>query len=68
VTEQQYIDATNLAKIRAAMAVLREYIPMTAGEKFEIGAPMHALSLIHDRLASVVKIRPDVANRKRGAS
>jgi hypothetical protein len=33
MTEREYIDATNLAKIRVACGILSNLIPMTAKEK-----------------------------------
>lgn len=31
MTEQEYIDATNLAKVRAALAIVREILPGSSG-------------------------------------
>lgn len=33
MTEQEYIDATNLAKLRIAMTVIRDCLPMRDDEK-----------------------------------
>jgi hypothetical protein len=57
MTEQEYIDATNLAKIRAAKNVFRDFLPMTAPEEEEARAVFKALDRIETRLSRVVKTK-----------
>lgn len=56
-TEQEYIDATNLAKVRAAKNVFRDFLPMTEPEEKEARAVFKALDRIETRLARVVKTK-----------
>ena len=55
MTEQEYIDATNLAKVRAAKNVFRDYLPMNDKEEDESRAVFNAIGKIEDRLAKKVK-------------
>ena len=57
MTEQEYIDATNLAKVRAAKKVFRDFLPMTAPEEKQARAVFKALDRIETRLAAVVKTK-----------
>jgi hypothetical protein len=56
MTEQEYIDATNLAKVRSAAAVLRGYINTSPGKcsKYFIET-MKNLYRLNDQLESIVE-------------
>jgi hypothetical protein len=56
MTEREYIDATNLAKLRAAKAVLRDVLPMDDKEEEDYKAAMRALTLWELRLTDAVKV------------
>jgi hypothetical protein len=60
MTEREYIDATNLAKVRAAMLVLREFLPFERpvidGHYAEA---MRSLGKCQEELSSVVKCKPE---------
>lgn len=50
MTEQEYIDATNLAKVRAAKDILRDLFATTGVQEAEVLAAMNAMSKIEDDL------------------
>ena len=55
MTEREYIDATNLAKVRAAKNIVRDVLPMSPEDQADQVAAMTALRRIEDRLAARVK-------------
>jgi hypothetical protein len=55
MTEKEYIDATNLAKVRAAKTIFRDVLLMIPAEEKEWQSVMLALSKIEDRLTKAVK-------------
>ena len=55
MTEREYIDATNLAKIRAAKVIVRDVLAMTPDEHEQQRTALIALSQLEDRLTKVVK-------------
>jgi hypothetical protein len=57
MTEREYIDATNLAKIRAAKAILRDVLEMDDREKKLRMNASEALSAYEAKLEKVVKTR-----------
>ncbi len=54
MTEREYIDATNLAKVRAGMAVLGNLAPMSAKEKKLTKEAMQALWALEEHWSNVV--------------
>lgn len=59
MTEQEYVDATNLAKLRTAKTILHDCLPMRPEEEaFELAARI-ALSKWINYLEPVVAIDPD---------
>ncbi len=56
MTEQEYTDATNLAKVRAARSVFRDFMPMSAAEE-EMRTVLKALDRIETRLTRLVKTK-----------
>lgn len=59
ITEQQYIDTTNLAKVRCALAVVRQVIAQNDGHirPEEYGQVAGILSMWEERLAEIVKTK-----------
>ena len=59
MTECEYIDATNLAKVRAGMAVLRDYLCVGNDEEADKSyrAAMHNLCYAEERLSAKVKTK-----------
>lgn len=57
MTEQEYIDATNLAKVRAAKNVFVDFLPMSQAEEEEMRSVLKALDRIETRLTTVVKTK-----------
>lgn len=55
MNEREYINATNLAKVRAARNVFREFLPVNMVEEVEADIVLQALERLENRLASVVK-------------
>lgn len=56
MTEQEYIDATNLAKVRAAISILRDYLPLDAKHDSAFKDSVKKLYELQDALSSIVKI------------
>lgn len=54
MTEQEYINATNLAKIRAAKAVLRDLFPSGPLTEKDLDSILGAAIRIEDKLAKAV--------------
>lgn len=54
MTEKEYINATNLAKVRSAKNVLRDYYPMNAREEKAWQSAMNAMCKIEERLTRIV--------------
>lgn len=57
MTEQEYIDATNLAKLRSTKNVLRDVLPMTPAEETLFRKAMIALTEWEDELTKKVKTK-----------
>ena len=57
MTERDYINATNLAKARAATVIVADILAMTDSEKAAQAAALKALYRITDRLSIVVKTK-----------
>jgi hypothetical protein len=57
MTEQEYIDATNLAKVRAAKNVLRDYFPWPEDgpDQRDWHTAMRAMRRLEERLEKLVK-------------
>ena len=55
MTEREYIDATNLAKVRAAKNIVRDVLPMSPEDQADQVAAMTALRRIEERLAARVE-------------
>jgi len=55
MTEREYIDATNLAKIRAAKAILRDLMPMCGLDENQLSAAINSLDKWEQRLNKAVK-------------
>ncbi len=55
MTEREYIDATNLAKIRAARSIVRDVLPMTSEDEKDQESALLAMAKIEDRLARAVQ-------------
>jgi len=58
MTEREYIDATNLAKIRAAKLILHDVHPMGSTQMDLLQAAFGPLCRFEDRLTRVVVIDP----------
>lgn len=56
MTEREYIDATNLAKIRAARMILHDILTMTREEKFFLGKAFDGLRAYEDLLTEAVHV------------
>lgn len=56
MTEREYIDATNLAKIRTALAIIHDFLPMEAKDEADELEAAKALRRIEERLNSRVKV------------
>jgi hypothetical protein len=59
MTEREYLNATNLAKVRAAMSVLSVAMADTAEQQRLYAAAMTALCAWTDILETVVKTTPE---------
>ncbi len=59
MTEQEYIAVANLARVRAAKAILSDFLPMTPDDAADEKEAMAALTRAEDRLAAAVKIRSE---------
>lgn len=57
MTEREYIDATNLSKIRSARRILADMLPMGAIDQLDMDAAMLAISKWEDRLTDAVKVK-----------
>lgn len=57
MTERDYINATNLAKARAAAVIVADILAMTGQEKLDQSDALKALDRITDRLSIVVKTK-----------
>lgn len=57
MTEQEYIDATNLAKIRTAMGILRDVLDMTKKETELKRSAYIALSNLEQLTSKKVKTK-----------
>ncbi len=56
MTELDYINATNLAKIRAAKAILRDILPMNEREDELLTGAFYPLTALEDRYAEAAKV------------
>jgi hypothetical protein len=56
MTEKEYIDATNLTKLRAADRLVRDCLPTSRGEKSAIAAIIDAIELWSDVLNKKVEL------------
>jgi hypothetical protein len=54
MTEQEYIDASNLARVRATRAVFRDFLVMSSADANDARAVVDALFHIETRLAAKV--------------
>lgn len=61
MTEREYIDATNLAKIRAAKAILLDVLPMTAWEEGALCDARGPLCRFEDLLTRAVKTKEETS-------
>lgn len=59
MTEQEYIDATNLAKIRTCRTIMRDCLPMREEENFWSIDAMKYLSQWEYYLTAVVQTVPE---------
>lgn len=57
MTEREYIDATNLAKIKAARRIIDDLVPTEAIDQLDADAAVLAMSKWEDRLTEKVKAR-----------
>ena len=55
MTEQEYIDATNLAKIRATKNILRDFFPQGDMDEKDFRIAFDAMVRIEDRLTKIVR-------------
>lgn len=62
MTEREYIDATNLAKIRAANTIIRDTLPMSDSDTADERAALQALRAWEARLELVVRCSPASEN------
>jgi hypothetical protein len=56
MTEKEYIDATNLTKLRSAELLVRDCLPTSPGERSAIGGIIHSINLWSDVLNERVKV------------
>ena len=63
MTEREYIDATNLAKVRAAKAILRDVLPMGAWQEGLLKDSFGPLCSLEDRLTRDVRVHPAPASK-----
>ena len=52
--ESEYINATDLCKIRLAKTILRDVVPILDENNKDLGVALVSLSKIEDRLSSIV--------------
>ena len=57
MTERDYINATNLAKARAASVIVADILAMTDEDKRNQSDALKALDRITDRLQAIVKTK-----------
>lgn len=57
MTEREYIDATNLAKVRAAKVIANDVLPMSPEDEADQVAALQALRRIEARLEQRVKTK-----------
>ena len=55
--EREYIDATNLAKVRAAKSILMDVLPMSKAEEADQTLALQALQRLAERLEHRVKTK-----------
>lgn len=55
MTEREYIDATNLAKVRAAKTVLLDFLPMDEQDEADYMRAQQAMRHIEERLEKRVR-------------
>lgn len=55
MTEREYIDATNLAKVRAARTILRDLLPMTKDEEAWLIEIQRTAYKLEERLTKIVR-------------
>lgn len=55
MTEEEYVNATNLAKIRIALTTIREINPLTEEQKRLKAEAARRLARLQDKLQKVVK-------------
>lgn len=69
MTEQEYIDATNLAKVRAALSILRDVLPSTKMEKSRLRRASAPLAVMAACLANAIRVMEaeDTSNTTKGA-
>lgn len=60
MTEREYINTTNLVRIRLAMNVLRDFLAMSSEEEARQVEAMRAMSKIEQRLTKIVKTTEEV--------
>lgn len=65
MTEREYIDATNLAKVRAAKAILRDVLPMGSWEAGLLADSFAPLVSLEDRLSKAASIDPVLPTSKK---
>lgn len=56
MTERDYIDATNLAKIRSSKYILLDFLPMSKQDDEDMRAALDAMRRIEGRLVDATKI------------
>lgn len=68
MTEQEYIDATNLAKVRAAKAVLRDYFAHGPSDEAHrlVKSALRALTEAEDTMALIVTCSPETQEVEHG--
>lgn len=57
MTEQEYMDTANLARLRDAISILGNMLPLAKGDKADLAAAVNALDRIRERLEKAVKVR-----------
>lgn len=68
MTEQEYIDATNLAKIRTAKVILHDCLAMNDKEAGWQREAMYALTKWEAHLDSIVVIDPEASDQPSGSN
>ena len=58
MTEDEYVNATNLAKARAALAIIREINPLTDKQQALKQQASRSLTAITNVLEKIVKVSP----------